>query len=508
MKEIKRRKTIIFIILFVVLITVIIIGFYAVKVAKDEIKRRQEIQQKKEQVASYTRVEEFKSIEEVLIYLDSEFIEQQDSNEENISYIVKAKLKYGLELRNKNYYEKLIAYSASATGFKNFKIIDEEKDITVIVLCSNSQTISSYYINNEKFYFDKLESKQNLEKAKNVNITTINNIGNVLQQLIKSNWVTTYVNLGTKDSTYKGYEIYFDEGFEIKKVNGKVFNLIFTERYSNAVVENMKVNSTPEEIISKLGEPAFRNGLCIGYKTEKFYIFFSENQISIYPIVTYTTDEIIPIIDEFEKSKSISDLITHFRETWSDYDIFKYKDNGVILQYTLKGLKIVFDNSAIQGIVIYSNYTGKIDKDYTIEDIKTQEIDFPNTINFVNEDLVFTQEMSRINMLDDYTEKDNFACEKVLNISNKFKLYEDINSGEFCFISINKQVPNSELRENFNSGIWYEDNKFVYSINNKGIYIYYPEECRYSTVIEGTEQFIIEKIEDNKLFYDDQIIDL
>lgn len=508
MKKIKRRKTILFIILFVILFIIISVAIYAVKITKEEIKQQKELQQKKEQVSSYTKVDEFKSIEEVLVYLDSEFIEQQNAEEENLDYIVKAKLKYGLDLKHKNYYEKLIEYSASATGYKNFCIIDEEKRINIIVLCNNSKTISSYYINNEIFYFEKLESKGNIEKTTNINITKINNVCSLLQQLCMTNWYAVNINLGTKDSTYKGYDIYFDEGLEVRKINAKIFNIIFNEKYQNDIVEGLTVNSTREEIINKLGKPSFENGLCIGYKTEKFYIFFSEKQISIYPVIQYTTDEIIPIIEEYEKNHNYSELINGFREKWNDYDVLKSKENNIVLQYTLKGLKIVFDDSSTQGIVLYNNYNGKIDKDYTIEDVKNKTIDFPSTMNFVNEDLVFTQEMSRINLLDNYTKKDNFACEKVLNISNKFKLYEDINSNEFCFVSINKQVPNSELRENFTTGIWYENNKFIYSIKNKGIYIYYPEERRYKTLIQGTEEFKIIKIEDNKLYYDEKIIEL
>lgn len=171
-------------------------------------------------------------------------------------------------------------------------------------------------------------------------------------------------------------------------------------------------------------------------------------------------------------------------------------------------MKIVLDDSSTQGILLYNNYVGKIDNDHTLEDVKNKIIDLPETINFINEDLVFLEELNRINTLDNYTQKDNFACNKVLNVSKKFKAYIDINSNQFCFVSINKQVPNSELREEFTSGIWYQDDKFIYSINGKGIYIYYPEQRKYTTIIEGKENYELIKIEENKLYYDNKIIEL
>lgn len=508
MKKIKRKKTLFFIILFVILFIVICVGIYAVKIIKEDIKHEKEIQQKKEQVIKYTKVSEFNSIEEVLLYLDSEFINQQDAEEDNLDYIVKAKLKYGLDLKYKNYYEKLIEYSASATNYKNFCIIDEDKDINIIVLCSNSKSISCYYINNEKFYFDKLESKENIAKINNIEFTKVNNISNFLQQIISNKWITTNLNIGTRESFYKGYDIYFDEGYEIKKINGKIFNLVFTEKYESEIIEDLNINSTREEIESKLGNPAFKNNICLGYKTESFYIFFSEKQVSLYPVIQYSTDEIIPIIKKYETEKDVKKLLNEFKEKWNDYDIIKSKNNYTTLQYTLKGLKIVLDDSSTQGILLYNNYVGKIDNDHTLEDVKNKIIDLPETINFINEDLVFLEELNRINTLDNYTQKDNFACNKVLNVSKKFKSYIDINSNQFCFVSINKQVPNSELREEFTSGIWYQDDKFIYSINGKGIYIYYPEQRKYTTIIEGKENYELIKIEENKLYYDNKIIEL
>jgi len=421
MKKMKRKNIIIFIILFVILFIVICVGIQIIKEEKENKKQFEIVQQKKEQVMQYTNITDFNSIEEVLLYLDSEFISQEDAEDENLDYIVKAKLKYDLNLSYKNYYEKLIEYSASASKYKSFYIIDEEKNIEILVLCNDSQSISSYYINNEKFYFDKLESKENITNITKTEITKINSTCEILEEIISNNWITTNMNLGTKESIYKGYDIYFEEGIELKKVNGKVYNLIYTDKHEENVVENLKVNSNRETIIEQLGEPAFDTGSCMGYKTEKFYIFFSEDEISIYPIYTYSTDEIIQIIEKYENTKDINIYLNEIKQKWPDYDVYKVSNNYIILQYTLKGIVFKYDNTSTQGIVLYNNYNGKIDSVHYIQDVEDRIVDLPNGMNFVNYDLVYQEELNRINALDNYSEKGNYAVDPVLNTSSKFK---------------------------------------------------------------------------------------
>jgi hypothetical protein len=508
MKKLKRKNIIILIILFVILFIILGVCISLLKEQQEKRKQQELLEQKKQQVVQYTKISDFKSIEEVLIYLDSEFISQKDSDEENLDFIVLAKLKYDLNLNNKNYYENLIQYSAAACNYKNFYIIDEENDIRVLVLCNNSQSVSSYYINNEKFYFDKLENKENINNTNKPKTIEIKNVCNILEKIINANWVTTDIDIGSKESIYKGYDIYFDEGLEIKKVNRKVFNIVFTDKYKETIVENLKIDSSRDEVKENLGEPEFENSKCIGYKTDKFYIFFSEKQISIYPVQTYSSDEIINIINEYEESNDFQTYMNKLRAEWEDYDIFKNTDNNVILQYTLKGIVFNYNNTNKQGIVLYNNYVGKVDDEDTLQNVIENKTTLPDNMYYINEDLVFEEEVNRILALDDYSDKDNFSSDNVLNISKKFKAYTDIETNRFCFISINKENPNSQLREGFDYGIWYDDSKFIYSIKQKGIYMYNAEERVYSTIKEGTDEFKITKIEDNQLYYDENVIDL
>lgn len=511
-KKLNIKNLIIFIIIFAILI---LVGTAIVELIKEHNnKKEQEMhtQQLKQQVEQYTGIEDFKTIEEVLTYLDSEFISQEETEEENIDYIVKAKLKYNLDINYKNYFIKLIEYSASASDYKNFYIIDEEKNINILVLCNKNKTLSSYYINNEKFYFENLESKENIQQfSKEITKTEKTNIANtcnILTQIISNNWQTTGVSLGMSDSIYKKYDIYFDEGYEIRKLNAKIYNLVFTEKYKENVVENLKVGATKEQIIEKLGEPTFETGICIGYETEKFYIFFSENQISIYPVIDYESDEIIKTIKKYDGTKDIGQYLNEIKSIWTDYDIFENGENYQILQYTLKGIKFNYDNSSDRGIIIYNNYKGKVNEIDNIESMQNENFSMLKNMYFKNENLVFIQEISRIMALDDYSESGNYEAEPIINISKKYKTYFDTKTNQLYFVSINKEYPNSELRENINYGIWYTDNQFIYSKKGSGIYLYNVDKHSYSTIIQGSDSFKLEKIENSKLYYDDKVIDL
>ena len=512
MKKIKSKKIIIYIILFIFLFIVVCVCGYLLKLEKQKQAEVQRTEQLKQQVKQYTNVSEFNSIEEVLLYLNSEFISEENSTENSedseIDIIVKAKLKYDASISNKNYYKKLIEYSADACNYKNFCIIDEEKNIKVIVICNEAKSILAYYINNEKFYFEKLNSIDNISKAEEKKQITITDTCELLNKIISNNWTTRNIDLGTKESVYNYYDIYFDEGYEIRTINGKIYNIVFTNKYSDNVVNELNTLSTEEEIINKLGTPLFETNKCKGYITSKYYIFFSKEEISIYPIYDYSTDEIIKIIEKNNGTSDISTYLNEIKQIWKDYDIYKVGSNYEILQYTLKGIAFKYNNTPNQGIVLYNNYKGKIDLEHTLEDVKNKVLELPENVNFVNEDLVFLEELNRINSIIDYSENDNFSGKNIVNISKKFKIYQNEETQQISFISINKENANSELREKINYGIWQTDYNFIYSISGKGIYMYNAKECRYTTIIEGNNEFKLIQIENNILSYDNTTIEL
>ena len=366
-KNYKKIIIISLIILLLFLITIIIIKH------NEKVRKAKMLEEETARIKSYTALTDFKTIEEVAIYLNCKFIKQEDSKTENISYDIFMKLpvQYSEEnAENKSFTEKLIQYSAYVLKYKNFIIIDEENNTKIIVMCNEEkQLVATYSINSMENYFDIIQNREEAKKYKPIeNTEDINVTSKELLQLIENNWSADKIDFGTKESIYRNYDIYFDEGIQVRKVYGKVFNIVFTQKYEGTIVNNLKSTSTIDEIKQSLGQPQFENGNLIGYKDGKIYIFFCDNQVSVYRVEQYETDSIAKIIEsKSEDNENEKVFVDEIRNIWKDNDIYEFDENNVRLQYTLKGLCIKYDSTTQKGVLVYNNYKGKIlrRKDFT-----------------------------------------------------------------------------------------------------------------------------------------------
>lgn len=507
-KNYKKLIIILLSILFLFLITIII-----VKVVQ-EVKQSQFLEQEQKRVKEYTALTDFKDIQEVALYLNCKLIKQEEVKDDTVNYHIYMELPVKISENSstsENFVENLIQYSAYVLKYKNFVIIDENTNDTLTVYCrEDKQIVDTYYINETANYYEVIKTKENAENFTKIEPIQMEINSPELKQLLEKKWQSNAVKYGTKESTYRNYDIYFDEGIQVRVVAGKVFNIIFTEGYKNAIVNNLGVNSNVEEIKKALGTPQFSYSNLMGYKGKNMYVFFYKGQVSIYRVENYNTDSIAKIIqnrpDNLENEKSFVDQI---KNEWKDYDIYEYSTDYVKLQYTLKGMCVKYDATTQKGVILYNNYKGKVYGDVTIEGITTSTEDIPKGITICNEDLVFEEEKNRINTLDNTTSAYNFEKPGVvLNKSNAFKVYtKSVNNNELFhdirFISINNQFPNSELREMITMGMWYDDYNFIYSVKDRGIFIYNARERTYTTVITGEGNFELKEVKDNVIYYDD-----
>ena len=74
------------------------------------------------------------------------------------------------------------------------------------------------------------------------------------------------------------------------------------------------------------------------------------------------------------------------------------------------------------------------------------------------------------------------------------------------FISKDTNYANRELNEPVNSYVWINDYYFIYGVYNKGIYCYDVINGTILRLQEGNSNFLIKKIEDNIIYYDNQQI--
>ena len=314
-----------------------------------------------------------------------------------------------------------------------------------------------------------------------------------------------------------GWLLYFDEGIEVRKVDGNVFNIIFNSKYKEKIANDITTSMTKDEIIKILGEPTFEENRFdfIGYKSENIYLFYnSQKEISIYRVEDdYDSSEFTKIVESYLENKDENELIKNVKEKYTDFDEFESDSQGTILQYALKGIVIRFQKGLSRGIHIYNNYNGSIYNDKNLKQLDNIN-NLPENVFIKNENLVKKIEIDRIqdreNRIFSYMETRQKKPE--ISQSNKYctiKTLMDDGSYQIKFLSMNNNNVNSELKENINYYIWIDDDNFVYSIINKGIYVYNATSRKYGTLITGNnEKFEIKEYKSNLLKYDSKSLTL
>lgn len=365
----KKEKRIL--ICLAIIIFIIIIG---ISMLPTKMKKTRQEETKKDDLS-----ENLSSIEETITYLESTYISMEESNQEGIDLDIYLNFKYNLyegkeskEQYFTNFYEKI----AMVTNFKSFRLIDQSKKITITVRCAGRK-ITEVLINGEKEYYKNEKSRQSKENKLEVETIKLDINSKILNDLINAKWDPAKVQLGTQESTFNKYQIYFDEGYEIKTIQGKIYNIVFTEKYKEKVVQDYKVGDKLEEIESYLGT-SYKDQNIIGYKTKDFYIYFTKDEISIYPNYDYDYTEFEKLVKEYNEKKNINDFTDKLTDIWPDYDIYNYDSKYVEIYYTLKGVKISFSSHNKEGIQIYENYKG---------DLKTQTEDLTDVYYKLDQNL-------------------------------------------------------------------------------------------------------------------------
>lgn len=461
-----------------------------------------------------TSIEDFKSIKQVIEYMDSKYISEEGINNKRIKLEFKYPLYNEDKTSNEKYYMQMINRIAEVVKYNNFSLTDEKNDIAIVVECSNTLNRPSKIIVNGSATYFEMENMQNaISEFQKINSIEVKINSNILNSVINNNWNYNSKIFGTLDSTYSGYDIFFEEGIEVKNVSTGadvaspriIFNIVFNSKYKGNVVNNLTTSSSLDEVSNSLGTPQFGNveeGL-IGYKTDKFYVFFNlKSEISIYPVKTQNNNEFAKVVNSFLVNRNSDELLENLVDIWpyTDSYIENSELNSKELTYTLQGVKAQFNVSNEQGIIIYNNFEGYITESTTLDDIVSGTKKLPDNIYFKNTNLVYENEKERTFYSIDtqfMKQSENYIINSTLMTDESYNLK---------FISKRDDYPNSELQVTTNTFEFIDDSRLVYSRKNIGIYIYNIENRTTETVIEGNENFEIKKLENGKLSYDDKEI--
>ena len=348
--------------------------------------------------AKYSNIQSIPSNEAAVSIMKCKYIKEEKSTAPGYDidiYLEFAKPLFDGEESNEIYYSQLIQLMANKNNYINFRLIDEAKLIVIAVICDKqAQEIAQTIINGDSNYYGRAESFKNLSEFTRSKITNLTIDSELLQTLIDDEWDLRYQILETPEEMDNNYYFYPVTGIQVKNINNKVFNILFEKEYKGNVLNGLNANSTLEQVVQVLGKPTFGSieEKTIGYKSNKIYVFFSEDVVSIYRVEEYSTDEFEQEVENYQYTNDIKTYISNITDIWEDYDNYYYDSNTVDLAYTLKGVKIQYGVIINHGLTIYTNYKGKINNK-EIEELQPEDV--PKEVYFENKDSVAEYELQR-----------------------------------------------------------------------------------------------------------------
>lgn len=431
----------------------------------------------------------FDTIMELFEYYECEYITTVVAEKKGYALMYNVKLRLPPSegnIVNETFYMSLLNDVALYVDYKNFVINDESRNLKVEVQCENAK-IKTIIVNGIENYFEQKKAELAQREYKAIKNTDMNINSVHIKNAINNVWKSDQ-SFGTKESMFNGYDIYFDEGIEVRKIQGKIYNIVFTEKYMDYVVNDIKTTDTLQNVRLKLGNPTFEdngNGV-IGYKGKDMYIFFGNNEISVYRNESYDVDPMMNLLEKYRKDEiDLLGFMDELTNVWPDYNEYDYNSSSVYISYALKGfeIKVNYDNE--RGFIFYNNF------DMHETELKGY-LDSDDFKAYLQTDVVFKTEVARRLENRDmkantYMFADNYYKNDLYDIYLEKTKDEEII--KVYFISNDDTRPSRELNDTINTFAWIADNYFVFSKATKGLY------C-----LDMTTGQVLSLMNDNKMF--------
>lgn len=458
----------------------------------------------------------FQSIEEILKHYDCEY-KNETYNEKReypteINLVFKCDL-YENEESNEKFYNNLIQDIAKFLNYTNFKMLDTTREITVEVICAEGK-IQIIKINGMVDYFIYMDSQLAVTKYKEIETTNLIPEAPTLQELINTSWASS-INMGTRESIFQNYNICFDEGIEYRKIGSNIYNVIYTKKYTGPVINGLQVGMELRNIERSLGKAPFKDEELnvVGYKGKDMYVFFTEDEISIYRNIEYDNTDFWNLCERFlNDDLDFKNFMNELTYLWKDYSEYTYDSDYMFISYPNRGIDVKLNYEEISGIVIYNNFS---------EDLNTtkQYLQHTEFVSRLQLDNVFEAEKRRIqkeNLQEKTCEefkqelKDNLKEGETLMQKTSYLYDYYMEKDEYgytiatYFISRDGNNVNRELNEPIDTYLWANDYYLIYSIPAQGIYLYDVINGVKIAITEEGENFKINSYENNILKFGDK----
>lgn len=200
---------------------------------------------------------------------------------------------------------------------------------------------------------------------------------------IKSNLTDGYVIDGNGQYIYEeGYTLYCD-GIRVQ-------NIVFNKNYKEKIVGEIKIGTTQKDLKASLGMPSFQDksiGM-VGYKTKDLYVFFYDNEISVYPNKslnnkTFESKLLTYYYGNYNGDRT--NFVLEIKREFPDFTAIQQGEN-VILRSINRQIEIILDENKQTEIIIYNGYKAGSAMNNMIEE---------NNIISRQQDLAEKQEIER-----------------------------------------------------------------------------------------------------------------
>lgn len=427
------------------------------------------------------------SLKAVIEFCDCKYIAEKDSELDDYNMDIYMEFKYSPYQDGKSqqpFYDVTIDAITNYLSYRKIRLIDESKGLVIRVDTNNTSKITNKYFNDieESEYFNRLLSDANLENKSSLEETNFS-INTELQALVNNEWNTSNINFGQRTSTFRNYDIYFENGYRVRNIAGKLFNIVFTNKFEKAVIADIKVGDSFETIKEKLGDSYIENNGILEYMGKDLYVCFTTNEISVYPRISYNYTMFERLIEQYNEDRNFNSFMNQLTNIWPDYSLYQYDTTYCEIWYPLKGIKIFNSEGRMDGIQVYGEYTGSF---------KEERKNYYQVYYKTNESLLITQELNRKMEKSEQINSTNgdYTSSKYVMIAN---FNEDIKAHNIAFYSIDGTNADSELNKSIYASqtYWCDDENFIYSIANQGIYIYNATTKNTKELVTGQEKFNI-----------------
>lgn len=473
---------------------------------------------KKQEQEEAIEAEIFSSIADVLKAHNCRLIRTKASLEDGFTTDIYCEFAYDLyhdENSNETFFTNLIEDMAKFLNYSNFRMLDEKSKKEPIEICviGDGKRVKNSIINGREDYFIYMDSRFSLSQYKEMETTEFSIQAEELQDCVSNGW-STDTNFGTRETIFQKYDWYFDEGIQIRKISGKIYNIIFTKNYVKPVVNGFTVGEKYDIIIRELGNPTFQNEekSIIGYKSKEMYVFFEKDQISVYRNTKEDGfDAFFELVDGFlDDEYDLLEFMNELTYLWPDYEEYTYHAETVFLSYPNKGIDIKMNYENTNGIILYNNIG--VDQKKV-----TSYLEHTEFIAQLQVDNVFLAEQRRVSKEANWFKqceayKIKQEAEDSRNRGEKYNYYMELSENDqilgVYFIAQTQDAPNCELKEMIKSYVWMNDECFLYSVENKGIYYYDLKNQNKGEIFTGEGEFEIKSYENGILKYDDKELEV